>query len=152
MLFARLADSPNYQHRFSERRDSKVIYLGESYNLSYVMRHLFALYDQAGEEEHRPRQLHFFVPENMDARARNVPRDESFEKEEMESLQRKGALMLPPRDTSDELIRTFFRWTFTSSTEEHSYRSMRMGRSPCLSYRRYPLPLQHTATLQPFES
>ncbi|OQV09524.1 Fungal specific transcription factor domain-containing protein [Cladophialophora immunda] len=115
MLFARLVDSPTNKHDLSHRHDSKVVYLGESYNLNYVMHHLArpcGLADAAAEQETRPKQLHYFVPENIEIRARNVPRDLRFETEERETLVRKGALTVPPKGLSDALIQTFFRWIF----------------------------------------
>lgn len=112
MLFARLVDSPQTPSDLSRRSDNQILYLGESYNLSYVIRDLSSPAGPSADRGPAVSQLHFLIPENIEVRARNVPRDLHFETEEKESLRRNGALSKPSKAVSNELVKTFFRWTY----------------------------------------
>ena len=75
----------------------RVAYLGESSNLSLLV------HDRHGTTD----VVHYPLPENIrGTRARLTEMDQM----EIDSLQQRGAFLLPPRALCDELIDSFFRW------------------------------------------
>jgi hypothetical protein len=107
MLFARLADptqpSQNYARRPSHPRDRRTVYLGESYNLTYIIEKFCGNINPTGHKI-----VHHPVPDNIDDRTSNLPRDLTLEREAMNCLVRKGAFMKPEKPVCDCLIQTYF--------------------------------------------
>lgn len=107
MLFARLADpiqpSPKSLQKPVHPRERRTVYLGESYNLSYVIEQFCGTLSSSGHKI-----LHHPVPNNIDDRTSNLPRDVTLEREEMNCLVRKGAFMKPEKLVCDRLVRAYF--------------------------------------------
>jgi hypothetical protein len=114
MLFARLTDAPKDHPVTDCHHGSRIVYLGESYNLSYVISEVCGLYNVKSTCDQRESILHFPVPDSMDDKTRNLPRDAALEKEDFKSLVRKGAFIRPARSLCDKLIRVFFECTHPS--------------------------------------
>lgn len=121
MLFARLADPIQpflkYPQKPVHPRDRRTVYLGESYNLTYIIEEFCGTFDSSGHKI-----LHHPVPDNIDDRTRNLPRDTTLEKEEMNSLVRKGAFMKPEKLVCDRLVQAYFErvhpsWPIFDKTE-----------------------------------
>ncbi|KAF8861497.1 hypothetical protein BDZ45DRAFT_257782 [Acephala macrosclerotiorum] len=73
-----------------------MVYLGEMTNMSIIM-----------NDYPLPDSVHYEMPRNP--KGRSIAQG-SIEESEIAFLRTRGALILPPRELCDELIRSFFKW------------------------------------------
>lgn len=102
MLYAQMLDtrtSPSTRREVL-RPGGQVIYLGETFNLTYLLH-------QSSSEPQHAQKLHFPVP--VAAASDSANRSRSVDGLAMELLRRQGAFELPSLDVCHELYRTYFR-------------------------------------------
>jgi hypothetical protein len=95
----------------------RVAYLGESYNLSFLV------HDRHGTTD----VVHYPLPETVrGSRARLTELDNV----EIEILHQRGAFLLPPRQLCDELVESYFEWVAPIVPVINRSRFMRRYRDP----------------------
>lgn len=101
-LYAQMLDtttSPSKRRELT-KPGGQVIYLGETFNLTYLLH-------QNSSEPQSAHRLHFPCP--VDPESDSVKRSIVLDGLAMELLQRQGAFKLPPVEVCHELYRTYFR-------------------------------------------
>ena len=101
-LYAQMLDtttSPSNRRKLL-RSGGQVIYLGETFNLTYLLQ-------QTGTEPQNTHKLHYPCP--VDAESDSAKKSRGIDGLAMELLQRQGAFELPPLEVCHELYRTYFR-------------------------------------------
>lgn len=106
MLYARMLDNTmdTSKHRSLIRPARKIIYLGETFNLTYVL-HQYSSSCPPGKHSHK---LHYPLPENLDEKARDLPKD--IDNVTVAFLHRQDAFTIPPLHVCKELYRTYFTY------------------------------------------
>ncbi len=102
MLYAQMLDtttSPSKSRKLL-RPGGQVIYLGETFNLTYLLH-------QSSSEPQSAQKLHFPVP--VDVESDSAKRSRSIDGLAIELLQQQGAFQLPPLEVCHEFFRTYFR-------------------------------------------
>ena len=102
MLYAQMLDtttSPSKRRKLL-RPGGQVIYLGETFNLTYLLQ-------QTSSEPQSAHKLHFPVP--VDAESDSANRSRGVDGLAMELLQRQGAFELPRNEVCHDLYRTYFK-------------------------------------------
>ena len=102
MLYAQMLDtttSPSKRRKLL-RPGGQVIYLGETFNLTYLLQ-------KTSSEPQSARKMHFPVP--IDAESDSANRTRRVDGLAMDLLQRQGAFELPSSDVCHTLYRTYFK-------------------------------------------
>lgn len=102
MLYAQMLDTTTGPSKTREllRPGGQVIYLGETFNLTYLLQ-------QGSSEPQSAQKLHFPVP--VDAEKDSANRARGVDGLATELLRRQGAFELPSSEICHELYRTYFR-------------------------------------------
>jgi hypothetical protein len=111
MLFSRLADSKGEPSPREGYDGSNTIYLGESFNLTFVVQQTRQETYQGSQNVRRPLRLHYPLPKTLDKTPTNIPYqtyDALFEQEEQQLLRSKGVFTILETSIHERLLETYF--------------------------------------------
>jgi hypothetical protein len=138
MLFSRLANSEEHQSPREGFDGSHTIYLGESFNLTYVVQQTRQKTYEDSQNVPRPVKLHYSLPRTLDKTPSNIPYqtyDAPFEREEQQLLRNKGVFTMLQRNIHDRLLETYFTCfhpAFPVLNKKQFLRSLETTRCSCL--------------------